>query len=168
MEAAVGQRFEALASTLDERLRRLRPAGEAKGLGYSGVTVVAAATGITRRAIHAALRQLTDAVAVAPLERARRLGGTCCGMSIGLLRSVKLNKDGQGVTAIACIEKEYADLVYKAGGVHERQVVQFGISAFKGGVDLQALGGGIELAVSPKPAQRAPDWQPQFDLAEAP
>lgn len=58
MEAAIRQRFEGLASTLDERRKRLWAAAEAKALGYGGVTLVSRSTGISRRAIHRGLREL--------------------------------------------------------------------------------------------------------------
>lgn len=51
-------RFALMEWTLDERLRRLIAAAEAKVLGRGGVTAVAAATGVSRRAIHAGLKEL--------------------------------------------------------------------------------------------------------------
>ena len=51
-------RFALMEWTLDERLRRLIAAAEAKVLGHGGVTAVAAATGVSRRAIHAGLKEL--------------------------------------------------------------------------------------------------------------
>ena len=58
MEAAIRQQFEGLASTLDERQRRLWAAAEAKAWGYGGVSLVSRSTGISRRAIHVGLREL--------------------------------------------------------------------------------------------------------------
>jgi Rhodopirellula transposase DDE domain len=58
MEAAIRQRFEDLALTLDERQRRLWAAAEARALGYGGVALVSRSTGVSRRAIHAGLREL--------------------------------------------------------------------------------------------------------------
>ena len=43
---------------LDERLRRLVSAAEAKVLGHGGITAVAESTGVSRRAIHAGLKEL--------------------------------------------------------------------------------------------------------------
>ncbi len=58
-------RFEKLAWTLDERMRRLFAAAEAAVLGHGGVTRVAQATGVSRRAIHAGLEELaTEKMAV--------------------------------------------------------------------------------------------------------
>jgi hypothetical protein len=54
----VSQRYNLIEWALDERLRRLIFAAEAKVLGRGGVTTVAAATGISRRAIHAGLKEL--------------------------------------------------------------------------------------------------------------
>ena len=51
-------RFEKLAWALDERMRRLFAAAEAAVLGHGGVTRVAKATGVSRRAIHAGLEEL--------------------------------------------------------------------------------------------------------------
>ncbi|EQD74895.1 Rhodopirellula transposase family protein [mine drainage metagenome] len=51
-------RFEKLAWALDERLRRLFAAAEAAVLGHGGVTRVAQATGVSRRAIYAGLEDL--------------------------------------------------------------------------------------------------------------
>jgi Rhodopirellula transposase DDE domain len=73
MEAAVRQRFKSLASTLDERQRRLWAATEAKVIGYGGVSLVARSTGISRRAIHAGLRELASG-STWPSGRVRRPG----------------------------------------------------------------------------------------------
>ncbi len=55
---AIRTRFEKLSWTLDERMRRLFAAAEASVLGRGGVTKVAQATGISRRAIHVGLDEL--------------------------------------------------------------------------------------------------------------
>jgi len=70
----VRERFAALAPYLDERLRRLVAAAEAKALGRGGAAAVARATGVSRRAIALGLKELQEAPAVAP-ERVRRPGG---------------------------------------------------------------------------------------------
>ena len=59
-EGQVRYRFALMEWTLDERLRRLFAAAEAKALGHGGVTAVAAATGVSRRAIHAGLKELSS------------------------------------------------------------------------------------------------------------
>lgn len=53
-------RFNKLAWTLDERMRRLFAAAEASALGRGGITKVAQATGVSRRAIHVGLQELSD------------------------------------------------------------------------------------------------------------
>jgi Rhodopirellula transposase DDE domain len=57
----IRSRFEKLEWTLDERMRRLLAAAEAAVLGRGGVTRVAKATGVSRRAIHAGLEELVAA-----------------------------------------------------------------------------------------------------------
>jgi hypothetical protein len=54
----VADRYKLIEWALDERLRRLVFAAEAKVLGRGGITSVAATTGISRRAIHAGLKEL--------------------------------------------------------------------------------------------------------------
>src|SRR5215468_10405713 len=77
-EATVRQRFLDLADTLNERQRRLWAAAEAKALGYGGISLVARATGVSRRAIHAGLVELAaGATASLPPGRVRRPGAGC-------------------------------------------------------------------------------------------
>ena len=52
-------RFESLSWALDERMRRLLAAAEASASGRGGITKVAQATGVSRRAIHAGLAELS-------------------------------------------------------------------------------------------------------------
>ncbi len=58
-DSGIRSRFEVLGWSFDERMRRLWAAAEASALGYGGVKRVAIATGISRRAIHAGLKELT-------------------------------------------------------------------------------------------------------------
>jgi len=54
----IAQRYKLVEWALDERLRRLVSAAEAKVLGHGGITAVAESTGVSRRAIHAGLKEL--------------------------------------------------------------------------------------------------------------
>ena len=76
-DAQVSSRFGLIEWALDERLRRLLAATEAKVLGHGGVTAVALATGVSRRAIHAGLKELDarPAESAASGRRIRRPGG---------------------------------------------------------------------------------------------
>jgi len=58
--ASAGQRFELIAWALDERLWRLFAATEAQVLGRGGITAVAKATGVSRRAIHSGLKEIAQ------------------------------------------------------------------------------------------------------------
>lgn len=59
IEDALRQRFSDLAPVLNERERRLWAAAETKSLGYGGISLVANATGVSRRAIHVGLKELS-------------------------------------------------------------------------------------------------------------
>ena len=54
----IQRRFHSLVPFLDERMRRLVAASESKVIGYGGVSVVARATGISRRAITEGMKEL--------------------------------------------------------------------------------------------------------------
>ena len=58
MDTQIAHRYNLIEWALDERLRRLFSAAEAKVLGHGGVTLVAESTGVSRRAIHAGLKEL--------------------------------------------------------------------------------------------------------------
>src|SRR5438067_290252 len=75
------EKYAALGPWLKERQTRLWAATEARALGRGGVTLVARATGITRKRIQAGVQELeggaqsTPATAPPPPERVRRPGG---------------------------------------------------------------------------------------------
>jgi transposase len=56
----IQRRFRSLAPFLDERMRRLVAAAESEALGYGGVTAVARATGVSRRAITEGIKELSQ------------------------------------------------------------------------------------------------------------
>lgn len=74
----VGLRFRSLSVFLDERMRRLVAAAESAAIGYGGVSVVARATGVSRRAITEGMKELSrpkvSREAGAPQFRVRRKG----------------------------------------------------------------------------------------------
>lgn len=67
----VSERYNLIAWALDERLRRLVFAAEAKVLGHGGVTAVSESTGISRRAIHVGLKELESHHSVENVGRGR-------------------------------------------------------------------------------------------------
>jgi Rhodopirellula transposase DDE domain len=75
-EAAIRRRFRLIERHLDERQRRLMAAAELAAAGPGGVSAVARATGVSRRAIRAGAKDLRarGAAALAP-GRIRRPGG---------------------------------------------------------------------------------------------
>ena len=71
----IAEKYEALRGVMDEKMRRLWAATEARALGYGGVSTVALAIGLTRPTITAGLKELGDArelVAIATKHRVRR------------------------------------------------------------------------------------------------
>ena len=58
-EGAIRRRFTLIERHLDERMRRLLAAAEAEAVGRGGVSVVARATGVSRRAIRVGAQELT-------------------------------------------------------------------------------------------------------------
>jgi hypothetical protein len=74
----VREKFEALEPVMDERMRRLWAAAEARGLGHGGITMVAEATGLTRQTITDGVGELNagpDALAQGVVKVRRRGGG---------------------------------------------------------------------------------------------
>jgi len=76
----IRRKFEQLRPEMDERVCRLWAATEALALGRGGVTLVAAATGVSRKRIGVGLRELRDPGSRPPAERpagarVRRPGG---------------------------------------------------------------------------------------------
>ena len=63
----IQRRFRSLSPFLDERMRRLVAAAESEALGYGGVSAVARATGVSRRAITDGIKELNEA------EKTRRV-----------------------------------------------------------------------------------------------
>jgi len=76
-ESKIAEKYEALRDVMDEQLRRLWAATEARALGYGGVSTVARAVGLTRPTIAAGMKELGDArglARLAPKNRVRRIG----------------------------------------------------------------------------------------------
>jgi hypothetical protein len=75
---SVGLRFRSLSSFLNERMRRLVAAAESAAVGYGGVSLVARATGVSRRAITEGMKELSQqkvlAEPVPSQSRIRRKG----------------------------------------------------------------------------------------------
>src|SRR5438046_545841 len=80
-EAGITARFVALEPVLDEQLRRLVAAAEAQAAGPRGISVVARATGVSRRAIRTGkseleqLRHSSEASSSKSVRRIRKPGG---------------------------------------------------------------------------------------------
>jgi DDE family transposase len=73
--AAIESRYARVAGTLDERGRRAVAASEAWAIGWGGITTVARATGLSRKAIALGLQELSGTLPRAAPGRIRRPGG---------------------------------------------------------------------------------------------
>jgi hypothetical protein len=73
----IQKRFRSLSRFLDERMRRLVAAAESESIGYGGVSAVARATGVSRRAITEGMKELRrrKVTSEARSGRIRRKGG---------------------------------------------------------------------------------------------
>jgi len=79
-ENEIRTRFEILSPFLDERLRRFVAAAEAKAIGYGGITLVSKATGVSRRAIWRANKELQsienrENISIPSAHKIRKPGG---------------------------------------------------------------------------------------------
>ena len=72
-ESQIAQKYDALHDVMDERMRRLWAATEARALGYGGVSVVARAVGLSRPTIVAGIQELERAQAGEPALAAGRV-----------------------------------------------------------------------------------------------
>lgn len=78
IEEAIRDRYQNLEWVLDERLRRLYAAAEAKAFGHGGITLVQKATGVARNSIKQGLKELSQRAKGAEdttFQRIRRAGG---------------------------------------------------------------------------------------------
>jgi Rhodopirellula transposase DDE domain len=76
IESAIKERYQNIEWALDERLRRLFAASEAKAIGHGGIALVWKATGVARGSIQQGLKELVDRSAVfeGGSRRIRRVG----------------------------------------------------------------------------------------------
>jgi hypothetical protein len=73
-ESTIRKKYEALRPRLDEHTRRVWAATEARALGYGGISIVARATGVSRRAILVGIKEIESGATVES-GRVRRSGG---------------------------------------------------------------------------------------------
>ena len=74
-EGAIQRRYQAIASVVDERVRRLVVGAEALAIGRGGQAAVARATGVSRRTIRQGMRELGQGNGGGEKGRIRRPGG---------------------------------------------------------------------------------------------
>ena len=82
-QSDIQHRFDSLSPFLDERMRRLVAAAESEAMGYGGVSAVARATGVSRRAIAEGIKELKQR------NRANRTAPTQVRVRRGRVRDVR-------------------------------------------------------------------------------
>ncbi len=92
-EKDIKQRFDLLAKELNERTRRLLAASEAMTIGRGGITLVSRATGLSRKAISAGIKQLQEEASISA-GRIRRVGG---GRKKTVTKDLSLDEDLEGL-----------------------------------------------------------------------
>jgi hypothetical protein len=73
-EDTIRQKYKLLAMHLNERTRRIWAAIEAKAIGYGGISLIARATKVSRRAILVGIREI-ESKSLLPEARVRKVGG---------------------------------------------------------------------------------------------
>jgi len=69
------EKFGRIASHLDEKSRRLWCANEALAIGWGGITIVSAATGVSRTTITEGIKEITGEKEIPENSAVRRKGG---------------------------------------------------------------------------------------------
>jgi paraquat-inducible protein B len=78
---------------------------------------------------------------------------TCCGVRIGQVQTVELANGGRELRATVCIEPGHAKLVRQKSSFVALKIFRSGSGWGLPSLDLQALGGGVELQVPEKPGE---------------
>ena len=73
IEAAIRERFQSIEWALNERLRRLYAAAEAKAIGHGGITLVQKATGVARGSIQQGMKELSQRSELSEDDSSRRI-----------------------------------------------------------------------------------------------
>jgi hypothetical protein len=167
-EARIRHRFQQLLASLDERQRRLWAAAEASALGYGGVSLVARATGVSRRAIHAGLAELACPADLLPLGRVRQPGAggkpltqAQPGLLAALDALVEPTCRGDPESPLRWTCKGVRRL---AGELHQQG---FRIGRQKGAELLRALGYSLQANRKTREGSRHPDRDAQFGYIAA-
>lgn len=166
-QAAIGQKFRALASHLNEHTRRVWAATEAGVLGYGGISLVARATGISRRAILVGLREI-EAGDILPEGRVRRAGG---GRKSGVAHQPDLPEKLEGLVEPLTRGDPESPLRWTCKSTRRlsRELARLGYSASSRLVGVLLHGMGYSLQANRKTVEgnQHPDRNAQFEHINA-
>jgi transposase len=161
-EAAIGEKFRALAGELNERQRRLWVASEARALGRGGVAATSRATGISVPTIRKGIAELERGERLAP-GRVRRPGGgrkRLAELDRALLEDLELLVDGESRGDPQSLLRWTSKSVrHLAGGLRELgHEVHFTTVAQL----LRGLGYSLQANVKTREGNQHPDRDAQF------
>jgi len=166
-EGAIRQKFRALASCLNEHTRRVWAATEASALGYGGVSLVARATGISRRAIHVGLREV-ETGDILPAGQVRRPGG---GRKSALYHQPDLKEKLEGLVEPLTRGNPDSPLRWTVKSTHRlsRELAAMGYSASSRlvGVLLRGMNYSLQGNRKTLEAKQHPDRNAQFEHINA-
>jgi Rhodopirellula transposase DDE domain len=162
-EAGLSTRFAALAPFLDERLRRVWAAAEARAIGRGGIEAVHRVTGLAHKTIRAGIADLDDEM-LASSGRVRRAGG---GRTPEIVKDPGLVKDlrvlvedatrGDPESPLLWVSRSVrnlTDALLEQGHQTNRTMV---------GELLRGLGFSLQSAVKTNEGTAHPDRDAQFD-----
>ena len=166
-EARIREKFQALTSRLDEHTRRIWAATEASAMGYGGISLVARATDISRRAILVGLREI-KAGNILPEGRVRRPGG---GRKSGVHHQPDLPKRLEGLVEPLTRGDPESPLRWTCKSTRRlsQELAKLGYSASSRlvGVLLHALGYSLQGNRKTVEGNQHPDRNAQFEHINA-
>ena len=166
-EARIREKFQALTSRLDEHTRRIWAATEASAMGYGGISLVARATNISRRAILVGLREI-KAGNILPEGRVRRPGG---GRKSGVHHQPDLPKRLEGLVEPLTRGDPESPLRWTCKSTRRlsQELAKLGYSASSRlvGVLLHALGYSLQGNRKTVEGNQHPDRNAQFEHINA-
>lgn len=167
----VRQRFSRISGALNERLRRLLAAVEAETFGYGGVSIVARATGVSRRAITAGLAELKSGQIEAAEKTSERIRVPGGGRKKASLIDVTLQKDLDSLIAPLTLGDPQSTLRWTCLSLRQlaKQLGARGhqVSHTLVGELLQEMGYSLQANAKTKEGASHPDRNAQFEFINA-
>jgi hypothetical protein len=166
---SIRAKFERLRSVMDERVTRLWAAAEAESLGYGGIAMVVAATGISKSRIRAGIRDLAEHAVNPPTTsaRAQRVRRPGAGRPLLVQKDPTLQADLDSLVDPATRGDPESPLRWtcKSKDKLAAELVAMGhkVSATKVGRLLVDLGYSLQVVRKTREGTQSPDRNAQFE-----